>query len=838
MRMHMTSVVLLVIVLFFGSAASSAQVLADPGPQRQGAWVDEVVVSEAWNDSLGILHLQQNELDLCAYNTTNQDSFQTVLESPDLTYTEQYGSYNEVTFNPHGPNFNDGRLNPFWNYRIREAMNWLLDRDYIAQVILGGLATPLFVPVNRISTDRARYQATIEALEAEYAYDLPRARTIISGEMAAMGATMQDGIWHYGGRPVTVIVLIRSEDERRQIGDYVADQLQGVGFAVDRQYKAAAEASPIWLRGNPAEGLFHVYTGGWIITQIPRDLGANFDFYYTPRGLAWLANPLWQAYRPSPEFDQVAEQLSTGNYSSITERDVLFTRALRLAINDTGSGSVRIWLVDRKSFTPRRAGVSIATAPVADPLPAAWPYVARLDGQVGGTLRLGLPSILVEPWNPVAGTNWVYDTKLFQGTQDYAFLPDPRTGLQRPQRALSAEVVVQQGLPVTRTLDWVGLSFAPQIEVPADAWVDWDASAQRFITRAEKYPGGLTARTKSTVTYRTDLFSTVSWHDGSPLDVADFVLNMILTFDRGKPESPIYDESAVQDLDDFLSHFRGVRIESLDPLVITNYDDALQLDAELLPKDWWPNYSQGPGAWHNVATGIRAEAAGELAFSSSKADARSIPWMSYNFLIDSRLQDWMDRSAAEDYVPYSPTMNAYVSRAEADARWTALQAWYAEYGHFWLGTGPFYLESAYPVTGTLTLRHNPAFPDAAGRWDTFAAEAMPKVQVNYPSGAPGSYFNVTGSDFPPANTLYISVNGRLLGEAQSGSDGSVAFTFSTAEAQPGEYHLRVTANPAAGARLVLEAEGATREREGELPVIAVPAGLIRLPVFLPLLMRN
>ena len=61
--------------------------------------------------------------------------FQTVLEDPDLEHTVAHGNFNDLTFNPYGPTFYDGRLNPFSNTAIREAMNRLIDRTYITQVI-------------------------------------------------------------------------------------------------------------------------------------------------------------------------------------------------------------------------------------------------------------------------------------------------------------------------------------------------------------------------------------------------------------------------------------------------------------------------------------------------------------------------------------------------------------------------------------------------------------------------------------------------------------------------------------------------------------------------------
>ena len=80
------------------------------------------------------------------------------------------------------------------------------------------------------------------------------------------------------------------------------------------------------------------------------------------------------------------------------------------------------------------------------------------------------------------------------------------------------------------------LSFAPEIQVPADAWADWDAVNQRFITVGEKYPQGTTSLVKATVYYPADLWNTVTWHDGSPISLGDFVMYMIMNLDPGNPD--------------------------------------------------------------------------------------------------------------------------------------------------------------------------------------------------------------------------------------------------------------------------------------------------------------
>ena len=820
-------------------ATTAVQADDPPRATRQGAWLDSVVFTEEESPAAALSQLQADELDLYVPSYIPDRSFyQTVLEAPDLEHTVRSGNFTELTFNPYGPTFDDGRLNPFSNTAIREAMNRLIDRTYITQVILGGLATPRWVPVHTTSTDYTRYGTTIEGIETAYAHDFAAAETEIATAMNAMGAYMDGGTWHYDGDPVTLIVLIRVEDERLEIGDYVADQLEAIGFAVERQYKISSEASVCWLNTNPSEGCFHIYTGGWLADKISRDEAVNFDYFYTSRGMPGL--PLWQAYQPSALFDQVALKLATNDFVTMPDRDTLFEQALGLAMDDSGAGSVRNWLYDKASFTPRRAGTTVASDLLLGIYGSEmWPYVNRFDGTEGGTMRIGMGSFLDEVLNPVAGSSWTYDRMPVRATQDYAFIADPTDGLVWPQRAESAEVVVLDGLPVVKTHDWVTLSSEPEIQVPADAWVDWDATTQQFITAGEAYPGGLTAKVKSTVTYPADLFSTVTWHDGSPLDVADFVMNMILLFDRGNPDSPIYDGAADDELQGFMSHFRGVRIVSEDPLVIETYDDQFELDAELNVVDWWPNYGHGPGAWHNLAAAIRAEEAEDLAFSQGKADSLGVPWADFTHGSSlGILEGWMDLSATEDHIPYAPTLGAYIDAPEADARWANLQAWHAARGHFWLGTGPFSLDSADPDADTLALLHNPAFPDEAGRWDAFAAAPAPDLAINHTSGAPGSYFNVTGSGFPPNGTASIVANEQLLGQVTADGSGQVAFTLTTDEAGEGTYHLRVTVNPSGGLAFVLDAAEPVYPKEGSLQEVEVPEGLVSYQVYLPVVLRS
>ncbi len=783
---------------------------------RNGAWVDEIILSEEASATTAVTRLNVGEIDLYSFTVSDADLFRTVQANPNLDYSLTYGSFNELTFNVVGPVFpGSGKLNPFAVKEIREAMNWLIDREYIAAEILGGMGVARYTTLNTVFPDYAKVADVARAIELKYGQDLARAEAVISEEMEKLGAQKVNGVWHFNGEPVQIILVIRTEDERREMGDYVASLLEDIGFVADRQYKTAGEASAIWISGDPNDGLFHIYTGGWVSTAISRDLGVNFDNFYTPRGYPYT---LWSFYDPDPRFDEVSDRLARNDFTSVEERTALMAEALQYSMED----SVRIFIVDRSSFIPRRAELQV-TADLASGISGTflWPHTIRFVDRVGGTVNVALPSILTEPWNPIAGTNWVYDMMPIRGTAESATIANPFTGLPMPQRIERAEIVVEEGLPVGKSSDWVDLEFASEIAVPADAWADWDPVEQRFITVAERFPEGTTAKRKSVVYYPEDLYSTVKWHDGSAFSVADVVLSIILNFDRGYEDSPIFDPIAKPVLEAFLRSFKGVKIVSTQPLVIETYSDTYFLDAELNVASWFPYYSQGPGAWHNLGLGIRAESNHQLAFSPAKADQLSVEWMSYiagpSIAI---LAQHLNESRASGYIPYEPTLGQFISDDEAAARWNNLTNWYNQKGHFWIGTGALYLERAYPVEKIVHLKRNPNFPDPADKWARFAEPMIAEAEVFGDrrvtiGGAATFEVDVTfdGEPYPSdaiSEVKYLVIN----------SQGEIAFTGVAEQAGEGWYEI------------VLDAEQTSKLTVGSnrLEVVVV-SNIVSIPTF-------
>jgi peptide/nickel transport system substrate-binding protein len=709
---------------------------AAPSTTRHGGWADTIVYTSIDQASDAIAQLSADALDMYPYGTEDADAFEATKADPKLTYNIAIGgSVDGYMFNPNGPKFTDGRLNPFSSYKVREALNWLIDRKYLCQEAVGALAMPQTVVIPVSFPDYVRYVDLIRPLEAKYAYNFDKAKEAISAEMQAMGATQgADGKWQANGKPVVLIGLIRSEDERTFLGNYLSDQLEKLGFTVDRQIRTRSELSPIWGQSVPAEGKWHFYTGGWGYSSQVRNSSNLFDSYYTPRAGSTTTE---QAYVNTPEFDKLSLDLANNVYANMDERREKFGKAFEMSLAE----SEVVWVMTINSFYPRREGVEVATDLVASVgQTSLYPYTLRWKGKEGGTIRSASQGILTGAWNPVSGQNWVQETVVQSAVADFGVLPDPYTGLYWPQRMEKAEVVVKEGLPMTKTLDWVDLKTAAEIKVPADAWADWDAKNQKFITVGEKYPEGTTALTKTTVYYPSSLWQ-VKWHDGSTMSAGDFVVNMIQTFDRAKPESPIYDEAALPRYESMMSIFKGVKIVSTDPLVIETYLNSYDLDAEVLVGNytyvhWFPIYTNGgtaPFAWHSFVPGMLAEQNKELGFSQEKSTALNVTWTHY---VDGPsldiLKKYLDQAETETFLPYAPTVSQYITADEAKARYANLQTWYGKHKNFWVGTGPYYLDQVNSVEGSIVVKTNPEFPDLSNKWAGFGEPMMPVMDATGP----------------------------------------------------------------------------------------------------------
>ena len=747
---------------------------------RKGGWLDTIVIVQEPDSNSAVARLEAGDMHMYADDIAGEAALQ-AMASDNLQTRTQYGLFDELLFNI-GTCQDETLLNPFANENIRQAMNFAMDRSYVAQELYQGLAVPKYTTIAEASADRARFAKEIRLEEAKWGYDLEKAREAITAEMEGMGATMDGGVWSFNGAPINVVVLTRNEDTRLLIGGYMATQLEELGFQVERVERTSAELSPIWNAGDPTLCEWHLYTGAWSQTAIDRESTFSFEQYYTNRVLPW---PLWAIYAPPAELDDASAKIFNGSFASIDERNELFRTALPLS----NEYATRNWITSRTTVVPFRNEVAVTTDLAGGVSGAAlWSKTIRFADEVGGSMNVGLPSVFTEPWNPFGGSNWVFDQMIIRGVGDLGIYSDPNTGLGILGRIERAELTVREGYPMAVSSDWVTLAFEPEVVVPDDAWAGWDAENQVFLTAAEVYTETQTALVKSTVYYPADLYTTVTWHDGSPISAADFVMAIITQFDLGDPASANFDEALVPTREQFLASFRGVRIASVDPLVIETWSEAGSLDAENAVSSWWPAgvYDYSDTAWHNMSLMLLGDANGAFAFTPEKAEAAELERA--NLVAGPSLEIMAGElisATADAYIPYAPTLGQYVTAEEATARYDNLAEFARRYGHYYISTGPYFLSGVFPVEGQAVLSHYAAHPDLASRFSGFAAPAFPVTEIDGPArvtigeeAAFDIFIDVFDGPYPVAdieavNYLVFGADGALVAEgvAEASEDG-------------------------------------------------------------------
>jgi peptide/nickel transport system substrate-binding protein len=706
---------------------------------RVGGWADELIFTANADTSSAVAQLQAGEVDMFVMSLSDPEVYATIKDDPNVSYSTSVGTYDAFQFNT--IECADGRLNPFHYIEVREAMHWLVDREYLIQEYLGGLGLAKYTPFTVAFPDYARYIDVVRAMEAKYAYNPTKAEEQITAKMTELGSTKDaNGKWldPTTGEPIVIIALIRPEDERSLFGEYLSGQLESVGFTLDRQVKPRADARPIW-GGDATLCEWFFYTAGWINNSIARDEASNFAFYYTANG--GYAESEWLLREPDPTLDAVALRLLNSDYSSAAERDELIREVMPLGMQD----NTIMLLVDTTSFQLYSSDIEVSHDLAANiEASAQWPYTLRWKGQEGGTIRILQSGFLVGPWNAVAGSNFVDDGMMQKATEDVGFLWDPYTGLVWPLMAESFDFTALDSLPIFQSdvsTDWASFTQVPEeIAVPADAWYDWDPATGNVITVGEAFPDGVTAKTLGVVTYPADLFDKVKWHDGTPLSPADFVMNFFMVMSQCKEDSPMYDPAAVPNCETWFGHFKGFRVTSVAPLTIETYDDFFQTDVELNPYSWWPaetgSYAYGGGSWSMLALGNIAEAAGEMAYSIDKATTANIEETSYiSGPTLEVLATHLDACIADaaSCIEYPAVFGNYITADQALTAFTNLKTFYTTYGHMWIGTGPYFISAVFPVEKSMTFLHNPDYPFLADRWSIFGVPKVATVDITGPA---------------------------------------------------------------------------------------------------------
>ena len=711
---------LLVIVLLLGLELAPG-VLAQssdeyqPPHDRPGP-ASERIQFQSFHVDLAGQSLQNGDMDFYLFSLKTEAARQ-LQDSTDITMYQAPATSISLILNP-APAI-EGELNPFSIREVRQALQYAVDRRFIAEEIYKGLAEPMLAHVGPFDYD---YLTVYDELKGQdITYDPEFAGDLVEQAMTAAGATLQDDMWHYNDRPVQVKFIIRVEDERREVGDLIRAELGKLGFTVVPTYLNFAPAILSVYGTDPQVFQWHLYTEGW-----GRGAAERFD-YGTANSMTapWLGNmPGWQEVGfwqyENERLDELGQNLFQGNFRSVEERNEIYEEITDISLQE----SVRVWLATIVNSLPTDNNLQGVTQDISAGPKSIWTLrEAHIPGS--DTLTVGNLWVWTErtTWNPVGGFGDLYSVDIWNNVHDPPLWRDPFTGVPIPFRA---EYEVTTAGPEGK------------LDVPSDAKL-WDAENDEFISVGD----GVQATSK--VIYDYSKFFQSKWHHGEPITMADVIYTISQGFDRALDEDKSKIEFALAvTRKPFLETVRGVKV--LDENRLEVYVDYWHFVEDYIAE--YANMSGVSMPWEVIAALDKLVFEDRrAAYSDTAAQRFSVPWINLVMPNDVRLlrRALIDLGSDNSY-PESIFQSAGVSVSEEEAsqRYQAVLDWIEEYDLAIISNGPFQLVRYDPPSqfAELLAFRDPSYPFKPGDWYRGAPPAIRFNNIEAPGIGIGSAVSV------------------------------------------------------------------------------------------------
>jgi peptide/nickel transport system substrate-binding protein len=710
-----------------------------------GAYPDEIIIFLQGDETTVVPMIETGDMQGWLW-WLNPENTELAEQSDKVNLIEAYGLYNEFWVNPLETT---DSFNPFSIKEVREALNWLIDREYIVNELWYGRGVPKTTMFKAIGPDYARVAGDMKQLENEYEFDFEKAKAQIFAALEDAGAVIQDGMWYHNDTLLTAKLLIRIEDERRPTGDYLASQIEQLGITVERNYKPSRDAFQLWGAFGPSKrGEWHIYTAGWISLAMQAYEDDLVWFMYSPDN-----GPLYDEFEPSPLLRVAMDTLNNGEYLSMDERNELVKTTTDLSLEDGG----HIMIMDQIVSFPYSTDLGPYVYDLYGGDQSLWSLRTFRYNETGGIIKLGARAMFVEGFNPVCGFSWLYDVYTQYLIEDVGTWPHPHTGRYIPLRtAFDVETAGPIG----------------NLSVPSDAW-QYNFTAQAF----EDVGDNVVATSK--ITYNLTLGK---WHHGEDITKEDILYNIAEIFKVTTPGSDVYDSVAVTAKRSiFTNNLKGINF--LSDNIIEVYTDYWHPDETYIAyfSDLvWPSTP-----WEKIALANDVVSEMLLAWSVDNADLWGVD------MLDGTKGESLPILAAAltalqtaNYIP--PELNGMVSQSEAQARWSAYAQWYADMGHFYVSNGPYYFSNADTDALQISLKPFREYPYKADVWDDMLTVKIPEVtSTGIPTAVvPGLSatfdFAVTVDEVPYANAdmtyLLMDPTGALLGSGDVTNLGAGAFS--------------------------------------------------------------
>ncbi len=472
--MHPRFAVAVLIILVLLASLSTSVVLTPAAQVVKGPRVDTLIYVGVTTIDKGIKGVETGEFDAFMWEVLPDDLEKAgadlsrlrlipAIRFVDLLDINAYSDPNEMGVCGLATRPRDGVVvfNPFAIKEIRFQLNNLVNRKYISYELLKGGAEPAFTYVsishpawrylkeiaerlglreegNELLTLQKIREAMINASRCveKFGYSITLERDPTTGR-EVWTLRRPDG----SKEPVKIVFLIRIEDERRLIGDYIAGQLEKAGFLVERKYIERAQFRPLVRAAEPRNLDWHLYTHsdtmirslwvheevGWYSAEFASLPATGGLWEYTAEHAKALGDYVQE------RVEQLARELYRGEFKDVEEYWAKVKEGTYLGVYQ----SLRVFIVGVRNFYVVNPRVrDMVYSPIFG-ITIEWPWrtAATPDSTIRVALYASAGSLFMYEWNPISGVGGVYGSYIWYYVRDYAWIRHPSTLEPVPVRA-------------------------------------------------------------------------------------------------------------------------------------------------------------------------------------------------------------------------------------------------------------------------------------------------------------------------------------------------------------------------------------------------------------------
>ena len=683
--LHLLSFLIIVLVIVFFISCDNAFSQSN----QTGGYADQVKFIRFSNENVAYQEVSNGHLDSYFFQIPLQ-LVESAKKNPNLEVFEKEGLSYGLLLNPYHGN---QTFNPFSIKEIRFAMNFLIDRNFIVNNILKGFSNPIVEPYGPTSPEYHNVLPVVDPLKIRY--DITLATKSIKDSMTKAGAVMdQTGKYTQNGKPVLVKILIRNDDLiRKAFGDFVASEIEKVGFTVMKEYGDLTKANRVVYGSNPADLEWNIYTESYISSSFSRYNPTTVSQMYAPwfGNMPGSQNPGFWQYSNST-IDDLTQNLVFNNFTSETERNHLLQQAESIGLQE----AVRLFFA--RSFDPYISSSKISglindySAGIANKLSL---LNAIKQDTTNSTLNIGMKEVYQGAWNNVKGCADFYCRIIYSLITDTPTISNPYSGDPEPSR--------------NQWTNLVSKGPADRVIVPSDA-ITWNPYNQSWDKNTNQSNSAL-----SKVTMQP-LFS--KWHNGETMDKYDLMYSYYFPFEWStdtKNADKTFDAEYSSLVFPTLSLIKGIKF--YDNSTFDTYVDLWHYDKKLVPSygTLWPSEP-----WEITSATERLVADNKLAYSKSEANIKQIDQLSLNLPVQSELiKQELIKMSNEKYIPNA--LKGLVSSEYVLKRYQSSIDWINTHHNAVIGNGPYYLQTFNPAGGVVTLNafRDNTYPFKTGAYSVF-----------------------------------------------------------------------------------------------------------------------